>query len=84
MGVSRRRLLEVLALTGTGSAVKGAEAEVSVENLRGMSAVQGTMLSDERLQVLKPVVERRIRQLRPLRDFSFDDAVEPTQGILEQ
>jgi hypothetical protein len=84
MRVSRRRLLEVLALTGTGSAVKGAEAEVTVENLRGMSAVQGTQLSEERLRILKPVVERRIRQLQPLRDFAFDDAIEPAQGILDK
>jgi hypothetical protein len=79
MKVSRRRVLQSLALTGT--AAEGAEG-ISLEALRHASAAHGTNLSDERLRVIQPVVERRLTQLRALREFEFDDTVEPTQGIL--
>jgi hypothetical protein len=35
----------------------------------------GTKLRDERLRALKPVLERRLTQLRALRDFEVDDAI---------
>ena len=85
MTVSRRRLLQSLALTGGyGTAAKGAEPAIALDVLRNVSAAHGTNLSDDRLRVVKPVLERRLPQLRALRDFEIDDTVAPTQGILDK
>jgi hypothetical protein len=78
MPVSRRRLFQSLALTAGGSMA----AEVSLEALRSVSAAHGANLSDDRLQVVKPVLENRLPQLQALRDFEIDDSVGPTHGIL--
>jgi len=83
MTVSRRRLLQSLALTGGYStAAEGAEPVIALEVLRNVSAAHGANLSDDRLRVVQPVLERRLPQLRALRDFEVDDTVAPTQGIL--
>jgi hypothetical protein len=37
--------------------------------------VHGANLSDERLEVLRPVLERRLAQLETLRSFEVDDSV---------
>ena len=85
MTVSRRRLLQSLALTGVGnSAAAGAEPALALEVLRNVSAAHGTNLSDDRLRVVKPVLERRLPQLQAFRDFEIDDTVTPTQGILDK
>ena len=83
MSISRRRLFRSLALAaGCTPTVQGAETAITLDTLRNVSVAHGTNLSDERLRVLKPVLERRIPQLRALRDFEFDDAVGPAHGIL--
>ena len=83
MAVSRRQLFQSLALTGGYStAAGGAEPAITLEVLRDVSAAHGTNLSDDRLRVVKPVLEHRLSQLRALRDFEVDDTVAPTQGIL--
>ena len=85
MRVSRRRLLESLAIAGgCGTTVDAAESEISLEALRNVSAAHGTDLSDDRLRVVKPVIEHRLHQLRALRNFEIDDAVSPTPGILDK
>ncbi len=85
MPVSRRRLLQSLALTGGyGTAAEGAEPAIALDVLRNVSAAHGTNLSDNRLRIVKPVLERRLPQLRALRDFEIDDSVAPTQGILDK
>jgi len=85
MGVSRRQLVQSLALTaGIGAAADGAEPTVTLNVLRNVSAANGTNLSDVRLRIVAPVLENRLPQLRALRDFEFDDTVEPTQGILDR
>ena len=78
--MNRRRLLQSLALAGGQSASAQPALEVNV--LGNVAAAHGANLSDARLRVLKPVLDRRLAQLRALRDFEFDDGVEPTQGIL--
>jgi|SRR5271154_6145234 len=80
--VSRRRLLQSAALTA-GYAT-AAETGLTLEALRDVSAAHGANLSDDRLRVLKPVLENHLPQLRALRDFEIDDTVAPTQGILEK
>jgi len=85
MPVSRRRLLQSLALAaGAGPAVEGAEPGIALDVLRDVSVAHGTNLSDDRLRVVKPVLERFLPQLRALRDFEIDDSVAPTQGILDK
>jgi hypothetical protein len=83
MTVNRRRLFQSLALTaGFRTQVEGAETTITLDVLRNVSAVHGTNLSDDRLRVLKPVLEHSLPQLRAFRDFEVDDAIAPTQGIL--
>ncbi len=83
MSVSRRRLFQSLALAAASTPpAKSAEPAIPLEVLRNISLAHGTNLTDGRLRALKPVLERRIPQLRPLRDFEFDDTVAPTNGIL--
>jgi hypothetical protein len=85
MAVSRRRLFQSLALTGGyGTAAGGAEPAITLDVLRNVSATNGASLSDDRLRVVKPVLEHRLPQLRALRDFEVDEAVAPTQGILDK
>ena len=85
MTVSRRRLFQSLALTaGCSAAAEGAEPAITLDVLRDVSAAHGTNLSDDRLRVVKPVLEHRLPQVRVLRDFEVDDTVEPTQGILDK
>ncbi|HYM10271.1 MAG TPA: hypothetical protein VEU62_06050 [Bryobacterales bacterium] len=85
MTVSRRRLLQSLALTGGYSAAAaGAETAITLDVLRDVSVAHGTNLSDDRLRVVKPVLEHSRPQLQALRDFEIDDSVAPTQGILDK
>jgi hypothetical protein len=85
MAVSRRRLFKTVALTTAfGAPAKAAEAALSLEVLRDVSTMNGTNLKDERLRVLKPVLEQRERQLQGLRAFEPADSTAPTAGILEK
>jgi len=85
MTVSRRRLLQSLALTGVGNpAVEGAEPAIALDVLRNVSAAHGANLSDDRLRVASPVLERRLPQLRAFREVEIEDTVTPTQGILDK
>ena len=85
MAVSRRRLVQSLALTGAcNSLVEGAEPPVTVEALRNVSAAHGSNLSDGRLKVVAPVLQNRLARLQMLRDFEVDDSVAPRQGVLDR
>jgi len=84
MTVSRRRLLASLALTSDLSAsAQSLSPDAGLDALRHVADSSGTHLSDDRLKILKPVLERRQAQLRTLRDFKLDDMVAPTQGTLD-
>jgi hypothetical protein len=77
--------LHSLALaSGGGAPVKGAAPELTLDALRHVSAAHGTNLSEERLRVVRPVLERHFARLRALREFELDDNVAPTQGILDR
>jgi hypothetical protein len=85
MTVNRRRLFQSLALIGGYSkTAAGAEPAITLEALRNVSVAHGTNLSDDRLRVVKPVLEHRLPQLQAFRNFEVDDSVEPTQGILDK
>lgn len=85
MAVSRRQLVQSLALTGAyASSVEAAAPPITVDVLRNVSAVHGSNLSDDRLRVVAPVIKNRLAKLQVLRDFEVDDSVAPTQGILDR
>jgi hypothetical protein len=85
MAVSRRRLFKSVALTvGCSRAVKAANPTIELSVLRNVSAMHGTNLSDDRLRVIKPVLEQRVSQLQVIRDFEVNDAIAPTQGIIDK
>jgi hypothetical protein len=82
MNVARRRLLQALALAAPAQAQQqqGA-APLTSGMLRSAATIHGTNLTDERLEAIRPVIERRLaQQLKTLRSFEIDDAVEPTQA----
>jgi hypothetical protein len=60
-------LFQSVALTA------GCAAAATSDELRHVAAAHGLNLSDERLGVLLPVLERRQAQLRKLREFELDD-----------
>ena len=82
MNASRRRLFHCLALAAGSKVGEGAETAVTLDVLRTVSAFHGTNLSDDRLRVLKPVLERRWAALQALRDVDIDDSVALAGGIL--
>ena len=84
MTVSRRRLIESLALVGGCGASAEAAESTSLEALRNVSAAHGMNLSDDRLRVVKPVIEHSLPQMQALRNFEIDDSVAPTPGILNK
>jgi hypothetical protein len=77
MKISRRRLFQSLAVAAGSGGAGAAEPALSLDVLRDVSAFHGTHLSDERLQIVKPVLEHRLEALQPLRDFEIDDSVVP-------
>lgn len=85
MTVCRRRLFQYLALTGGYSAAaEGAEPAITLDVLRDVSALHGANFTDDRLRVVKPVLEHLLPEWRALRDFEIRATVAPTQGILDK
>jgi len=84
MIINRRRIFQTLAIGGacSGLPASGQEPEPGVDALRSVATAHGVQLSNERLRVLRPVLDRRQPQLQALRDFAIDDNVAPTQGII--
>jgi len=83
MDVSRRRLVQSLALTGACNRMAhGAEPPTNLEALRNVSALNGSSLSDDRLRVVAPVLRNRLARLQTLRDFELEDRVAPTSGVM--
>ena len=83
MIASRRRLLQSFVVSAAYTpAAEVPDAIITIEALRHVSEAHGIHLGDDRLRVVKPVLEQRKSQLRTLRDFAIEDAVAPTQGTL--
>lgn len=78
MAVSRRRMWASLLLAPAAQAQDPAH---DLDAIRHVAAAHGIPLSDDRLRVLKPILENRKTSLNNLRRFAIDDAIEPTQGI---
>jgi hypothetical protein len=82
MKINRRRMFQALAAGGASGGAAGADAAgagISIEVLRNVSEVHGTGLTDDRLRVLRPVMERHGVRLRALRELEVPDSVLPTQ-----
>lgn len=85
MTIARRRLLQALTVTGGfRTATNAQEPKLALDVLRNVSTVHGTNLSDARLEIIQPALERRLSELQALRGFEIDDTVGPTQGILAE
>ncbi len=74
---TRRSVFHVLAAT-TAVAATAQESQADVAPLRHVANAHGVALSDERLKLLHPVLERRKAALQALRDFVMDDSVPPS------
>ena len=83
---SRRRLLQTLSLVAAQNTVAGRptdqERNFSIEILRNVSTMHGSRLTDERLEAIKPVLERQFAQLEAVRRFPLDERVEPATVFL--
>lgn len=76
MKKSRRRMFQTLAASAAFTA-QAQEPSPGIEELRLVANAHGVSLSDERLRLLRPVLERRKATLQALRDFAIDDSVSP-------
>ncbi len=76
MPISRRGLVGSLALVPL--VAEGQETA----SLKCVADAHGVSLSEERLRVLKPVIEMRKTQLKALRDFQIADSVDLGRGRL--
>lgn len=79
---SRRRMLQALSLAAAHGAAgcgekPAAESGLSPEALRGIACAHGVALTDERLEVIRPVVEEQLARLEAVRAFDLDEGVEP-------
>ena len=77
---SRRRLLQTLALVAAqGAACSQPEQQprFSVETLRGVSRVNGSRLSAERLESIRSKVEKNLTEIAVIRDLDLDERTEP-------
>jgi hypothetical protein len=84
MTVNRRRLFQYAVLTGVCSAAAdGAESAITLAILRDVSTLHGANLTDDRLRVVKPVLDQVLPRWRELRAFEFPATTAPTPGILE-
>jgi hypothetical protein len=83
MNISRRQIIQSVTLTvGAGAPAEAAESAIRLNVLLDAARLNGMYLGDDRLRVIKPVIEQRQARLRRLRDFDISDTVAPTQGIL--
>jgi NADH:ubiquinone oxidoreductase subunit E len=84
--LSRRRLLQTLSLVATQGTLARSptdqERNFSIEVLRNVSTMHGSRLTDERLEAIKPALERQFTQLEAVRRFGLDERVEPATVFL--
>lgn len=85
---SRRRLLQTLSLVAAQNTVAcrqvDQEHNFSIEVLRNVSTMHGSRLRDERLEAIRPLLERQFSQLEAVRRFELDERVEPATVFLAE
>ncbi len=83
MSIRRRRVLQGLALASAFQRAMHSEGpEISHEVLKDVSRFHGMALSDTRLNIIRPALERRLSEIQALRDLELDETIGLTQGIL--
>jgi len=79
--LSRRRLLQTLSLgaaqTSLACRQTDQERRFSIDVLRNVSTLHGSALTDERLEAIRPALERQASQLDAVRRFELDERIEP-------
>jgi hypothetical protein len=84
MTLNRRRLFQYAVLTGgCSTAADGAKPAITLAILRDVSTLHGANLTDDRLRVVRPVLEHVLSSWRELRAFEVPAATAPTSGILD-
>jgi hypothetical protein len=84
MTLNRRRLFRYAALTGGYSvAADAAEPAITVAILRDVATFHGANLTEERLKVVRPVLEHVLSSWQALRAFEVPATTAPTPGILD-
>ncbi|MDE3155625.1 MAG: hypothetical protein KGN76_11015 [Acidobacteriota bacterium] len=86
-GVSRRRLLQMLAalgIAGPAAAQLGAQvhAQLSVETLRSADAIIDQHFGADRLPIIEKALQRNLEQFQAVRDLQIDDLIEPAPIFL--
>ena len=83
---SRRRLLQALSLVAAQSTPACRKSDsgggLSIEVLRDVSTVNGSRLTDERLEAIRPAIEEQLTRLEAVRRFDLDELVEPATIFL--
>jgi hypothetical protein len=83
---SRRRLLQTLSLVAAQNTVAcrqtDQEHKFPIEVLRNVSTMHGSRVTDERLEAIRPVLERQFSKLEAVRRFELDERVEPATVFL--
>lgn len=84
MTLNRRRLFKYAVLAGGyTSTADGAEPAITLTVLRDVSMLHGADLTDDRLRVLRPVLEQTLSRWQELRAFEVSATTGPTPGILD-
>jgi len=84
MSLNRRRLFQYAVLAGGYSTTAdGAEPAITLDTLRDVSTLHGANLTDDRLRVIRPVLEHLLPRWPELRDFEVHANIAPTPGILD-
>lgn len=82
-GITRRRAVKLLALFGvsapTATRLLGQDpVRVTTEAMRGANALIDETVPEERLEAIRPALQRNFDQFQIVRDLEIDDRVEPT------
>lgn len=81
--VTRRRAIQILAFFGvsgtTAARLLGQDpVRVTPEALRGANALIDETVPAERLEAIRPALQRNFDQFQIVRDLEIDDRVEPS------
>lgn len=75
--LGRRKALRAMLLAGPAAGAAAQGQAGSLEAVKNLAAMQGAPLSEERLRAIQPAVERRLAQVRALREAPIDGRTEP-------
>jgi DNA polymerase III delta subunit len=83
---SRRRLLQTLAVVAAQNTLACSQPDqqhkYSTDVLRGVSRVNGTRLTPERLETIHSKVEQNLAEIKAIRSFDLEETIEPATIFL--